>query len=299
MSEPSYPGAVPPERERFVEANGLRIRVVEWGDPQADPILLTHGMWDHARSFDVFAPLLARRYRVVAFDQRGHGNSSWAPAYAWLADMRDASHVLRSIGRPAHLVGHSKGGGLATDLSRLAGDAVRKLVNIDGFGPRPADYQPATPEKFKQYLEARRKMATRDSFRPYPSLDDLVERRRSQNPRLTREWLRYFVFHGANQSTDGWRWKSDPMMVLGIGPWQPDWITLGNGFVSVPMLAIVGSVPDTWGPLPEPLFRERIGRVKNVATQVIDGVGHFVHIEKPVETSEAVVEFLGRERSSG
>ena len=35
----------------------------EWGDPQATPILLCHGMFDHARGFDLLAPRLAERFR--------------------------------------------------------------------------------------------------------------------------------------------------------------------------------------------------------------------------------------------
>src|SRR4029453_9289081 len=108
----SYPGAVPPERERFGSSPGLRLHVVEWGDPQAQPVLLTHGFYDHARSFDTFAPLLAARYRVLALDSRGHGDSEWPDAYSWLADTFDVVNVLRDLGRPAHLVGHSRGGGL-------------------------------------------------------------------------------------------------------------------------------------------------------------------------------------------
>ncbi len=83
----SYPGAVAPERERFVSSLGLRLHVVEWGDPRRRRVLLTHGFYDHARSFDTFAPLLAARYRVLALDSRGHGDSDWPDGYAWLADV--------------------------------------------------------------------------------------------------------------------------------------------------------------------------------------------------------------------
>jgi pimeloyl-ACP methyl ester carboxylesterase len=75
MPEITYPGALPPERSRTVPSFGLRINTLEWGDPAAQPLVLCHGMWDHARSFAVLAPLLARRFRVVAIDARGHGDS--------------------------------------------------------------------------------------------------------------------------------------------------------------------------------------------------------------------------------
>ena len=140
VREPSFPGAVPPERTRAIESFGVRLNLLEWGDPEAQPVVLTHGMWDHARSFAVLAPLLARRFRVVAVDARGHGDSGWAAAYTWLVDVLDIVNVLRLLGRRAHLIGHSKGGGQATDAARAAPDLVMRLVNIDGFGP------PALPD---------------------------------------------------------------------------------------------------------------------------------------------------------
>ena len=45
---------------------------------QRGAVLLCHGMFDHGRGFDLLAPLLADRFRVVAMDARGHGESSWA-----------------------------------------------------------------------------------------------------------------------------------------------------------------------------------------------------------------------------
>ena len=291
MSEPIYPGAVAPERAETFESFGMRLCVLEWGDPQAHPVLLTHGMWDHARSFAVFAPLLAQRYRVIALDARGHGDSAWASAYAWLTDVLDIVNLLRWIGRPVHLVGHSKGGGQATDAVRIVPTLVGKLVNIDGFGPPPMPVLPAAPPLLADYLDKRRMQ--REDWRPYAGLDDLVERRRAQNPRLSREWLRYFAFHGAHAADDGWRWKADPTMALGFGPWRPDWIGLSYASVSVPMLAITGSEPDTWGPLPEPVLAERLDRVPRLERRTVSGTGHFVHIEKPVETATVVLDFLG------
>src|SRR5215470_17018617 len=137
MPAPTYPGAVMPERERFVTSFGLRIRVVEWGDPAAAPLLLCHGFWDHALSFATLAPLLAERFRVAALDARGHGESDWAGAYAWYAHICDVVAVMRSFGAPLHLVGHSMGGGHAVDAARAAPELVRQVVNIDGFGPPP------------------------------------------------------------------------------------------------------------------------------------------------------------------
>jgi pimeloyl-ACP methyl ester carboxylesterase len=292
VTEPIYPGAVAPERRTTIESLGVRLNLLEWGDPHAPPVVLTHGMWDHARSYAVFAPLLAAHFRVVAIDARGHGDSAWAGAYSWLVDVVDVINVLRWIGRRAHLIGHSKGGGQATDAARAVPELVAKLVNIDGFGPPSLDDPRPVPVRFAEFLEQRRTRAQRDTWRPYGSLDDLVERRRAQNPRLSREWLRYLAFHGAREDHDGWRWKADPIMAQGFGPWRPEWIGPSYATLRMPMLAIIGSEPDTWGPLPEAILAERLCHAPLLERRTVPGTGHFVHIERPRETAQLVLDFL-------
>ena len=128
MIEPSYPGAVAPERSRTFVSSGLRLRLREWGDPARAPVVLCHGMFDHGRGFDLLAPRLAERFRVIAIDARGHGDSEWADAYLWASDLLDLANVLASLGRPAHLIGHSRGGGQATDTAARCPELVGKRI---------------------------------------------------------------------------------------------------------------------------------------------------------------------------
>src|SRR5262245_19342186 len=115
----SYPGAQAPARRGTVDSGGLAIAVYEWGDAKAPPLLLAHGGFDFARTYDVVAPLLAAGgWRVVSWDQRGHGDSEHAALYTWESDVRDALAVLDSTTRGAvPFIGHSKGGSLLTQLA--------------------------------------------------------------------------------------------------------------------------------------------------------------------------------------
>src|SRR4030095_14363947 len=93
-------GARAPDRVRAVDAHGVRLAVHEWGDVAAPPLGLVHGGVDFARTLAVFAPRLADAgWRVVAWDQRGHGDSDYAALYSWETDVRDAVAVLDSIGQ--------------------------------------------------------------------------------------------------------------------------------------------------------------------------------------------------------
>ena len=301
MTPPTFPGAVAPERTRRFVSGGLSLCLREWGDPAAAPLVLSHGMFDHGRGFDLLAPHLAERFRVIAIDARGHGDSDWADAYAWGCDVIDVVHVLRSLDQPAHLLGHSRGGGLMTDTAARCPELVRQLVNMDGFGPPPGGFrfpgeEPARtpPEELASFLDWRRRANAHRERRAYATLDDLAEHRRRQNPRLSLEWLRYFQYHGARETDRGWTLKVDPHAGRGVGPWNPDWIGPGWRSLRAPMLAIIGSEQDTWGPLPEEVLAERLANVPHLDRGVVADAGHFMHIEQPERTARLLLDYLER-----
>ncbi len=303
MIEPTHPDAVAPERSRWISSNGIRLRVHEWGDPEATPILLCHGMFDHGRGFDLLAPRLAERFRVLALDARGHGESGWADSYPWPMDVFDIVNVLGELGRPAHLFGHSKGGGQAIDAALTAPERVIKLIDFDGFGPPDekgfkgplGSEMPdlSTPEFCGLFLDRRRRASERGGWKAYPSFDALVERRGEQNPRLPKDWLRYFVFHAAIESEDGWRWKADPHFSSGgFGPFKAAWIGPQWKHLQPPLLAVVGGVPDVWGPIPEDTLAARLSVVPTLERATVEDAGHFVHMEQPAESARLILDFL-------
>ena len=80
------------------------------------------------------------------------------------------------------------------------------------------------------------------------------------------------------------------MASRGAGPFRPDWIAPGWRRLRAPMLAVIGSEPDTWGPLPEPMLAERLSNVPVLERATVSGAGHFMHIEKPHETARLVLD---------
>lgn len=299
MSDVTYPGAAPPDRQRWVDAPGVRLRVHEWGDEQAPPLLLAHGGFDFARTFDVFAPLLAAGgWRVVSWDQRGHGDSEHAALYSWDADIRDAIAVLDATGRePMPMVGHSKGGSMFLQMAEICPHRFWRMVNIDGL-PSPHRHPDVAGHQrtklmageIASWLEHRRGIAT--AVRKPGGVDDLARRRGRMNPRLEHDWLRYLVTVGARLDPDGYRWKIDPALRFGgFGPWRHAWSLNALPAVPVPMLGVLGLQPEMmgWGTSPEQLepFLPPGARL-----EVFEDAGHFVHIEKPREVAGLVLEFL-------
>lgn len=298
-----FPGARRPDRIRRVVSTGLRLAVYEWGDAAAPPVLLAHGGFDFAGTFDVFAPLLADAgWRVVSWDHRGHGDSEHAALYSWATDMRDAVAVLDTVSHaPIPFIGHSKGGAILTNLVEAAPHRASKIVNIDGLPSRQvrpdvADHERTRlmAEEVTGWLEHRRRAATAE--RKPGTLDELAQRRQRMNPRLSLAWLRYLVTIGARHDDDGWRWKIDPALRFGgFGPWRPDWALERLPGLPVPLLGVIGLMPEAmgWGTTVEVLapFLPPGAHLEAFAD-----TGHFVHIEKPREVGELVLSFLGKPR---
>ena len=301
----AYPGAKAPDRRRWVTSHGVRLSVVEWGDPQAPPLLLAHGGSDFARTFDVFAPLLAAGgHRVVSWDHRGHGDSDHAALYSWEADLRDSVAVLESTSTtPIPLVGHSKGAGLLLDIALFLPERVTRLVSIDGLpstrrrGRRDFSQEERVQgraEMLERWLDHRRR--AHDVRRKPGTVEELARRRGEMNPRLPFEWLCYLVTVGGRQDVDGWRWKLDPALRMGgFGPWRPGWILAQLPTLRVPTLGLVSRIvePMGWGSSAEEL---RPYLPPAAVVEDIGELGHFLHIEAPDLIARRVVDFLGEER---
>ncbi len=95
------------------------------------PIVLLHGATFRSEDWENIFPRLATRYRVIAYDARGHGKSGRATDYTAAALAADLHRLLGLIGRPAIVIGHSLGG--ATALLAATGDprSFRALVLED------------------------------------------------------------------------------------------------------------------------------------------------------------------------
>jgi pimeloyl-ACP methyl ester carboxylesterase len=150
------------------------------------------------------------------------------------------------------------------------------------------------PERFRMFLDRRRRTANERRWRVYAGLDDLVERRKAQNPRLSKEWLRYFAFFGARRVEDGWIWKADPLCATGFAPFKTDWIGRRWKHLHAPLLAMIGSEPDTWGPIPEETRMKRLANAPVVEHVTVEGAGHFVHMEQPRAVADVLLAFLER-----
>lgn len=118
-------------RDFTVSAGPVQLAVRDYGG-DGRPVVLLHGLssnvciWDHA------APLLTPEFRVVAYDQRGHGLSDNATDYGFDATVRDLTEVVAQLGleHPV-VVGHSWGASVALGFAARTA-ACPGVVCVDG-----------------------------------------------------------------------------------------------------------------------------------------------------------------------
>jgi pimeloyl-ACP methyl ester carboxylesterase len=132
-TSPHYRGRMQP-RDLFVNgADGARIHVLEWSGDGV-PLVLVHGFGNEAHIWDDFAPLVAPHYRVIAIDQRGHGDSSHDPELRYDYDflVADLEAVTAALGiERMVLVGHSLGGRTSMLFAGKHPERMAGLVIVD------------------------------------------------------------------------------------------------------------------------------------------------------------------------
>ncbi|WP_116451853.1 alpha/beta fold hydrolase [Blastococcus litoris] len=121
-------------------SDGTRLALGEWGPTDAPRLLLVHGLGLSAESWGTVPQRLSDRYRVTAYDLRGHAQSGDARSgdYTLGAHARDLDAVLTHVapdGGPVVVVVHSLGGGiLLTHVDAAPDDRVAGAVFVGSGG---------------------------------------------------------------------------------------------------------------------------------------------------------------------
>ena len=127
------PNAIILPDDHQVIVGKMRFHYLDWGG-SGTPILFLHGGGINAHTWDCVAVMLRERYRCIALDQRGHGDSEWSP----VVDYRVATHVddiegfiaATGLERPI-VVGQSMGGLNSIGYATRHSDRMRALVVVD------------------------------------------------------------------------------------------------------------------------------------------------------------------------
>ena len=146
--------AVP--QDSWAEVGDLTMRYQDWGG-DGPPVMALHGLASSAHWYDLVAPYLRDRFRVVAPDQRGHGKTTQASSgYDWGTLAGDITRLMDHLGiAKASVFGHSWGGHVASNLAVRHPDRVRGVVLIDGGFQDGRMRAGATWESFRDRVRPR------------------------------------------------------------------------------------------------------------------------------------------------
>lgn len=146
----------PPDRRelQFAHVNGVRIAYELTGDSDV-PLVVVHGAWGTLSNWDLVVPKLARQFRVVAYDRRGHSNSERPPGQgSYRQDVDDLAALIEHLRLdPAWVMGLSSGAFITLLLAASRPELVRGIIIhepplwslLDGSGPEAAALDAMTP----------------------------------------------------------------------------------------------------------------------------------------------------------
>jgi pimeloyl-ACP methyl ester carboxylesterase len=271
----------------------LRLHYVDWGNPEAPPLLLVHGGRDHCRNWDWVARRLRKDWHVIAPDLRGHGDSEWSKSAnysmaGYVYDLAQLVHQLKLA--PVTIVGHSLGGAITVRYAGIYPELVKRLVAIEGLGRSPKSQaevaQKPMADKMREWIESQREAAGRLPRR-YKSVEDAFRRMQEQNKHLSAEQARHLTEHGVIQNEDGtFTWKFDNFVRVWL-PYdmpQADIESLWQR-ITCPSLLVYGA--ESWASDPRKDGRVKHFRDPHVVT--VDGAGHWVHHDR-LEVFMALIE---------
>jgi pimeloyl-ACP methyl ester carboxylesterase len=276
-----------PSRTSRLNIHGLQLRVLEWGEPQARPIVMLHGIRGYAETFSGIAAALQPAYRVIAFDQRGRGESDWDSAADYYTDayVRDLETVVDALGLARlDLLGHSMGGINAIVYASRHPERVDRLI-IEDAGPgafedsdgarRIVQELRTTPTDFADWQAASDFMR---QLRPTVTEDARQQRLRSMLKPLPDGRFTWRYDHAGIART---RLQPDPARVVDLRPHVKA--------IACPTLVVRGGRSDYL----QPHMAEAMCQANPLLrwTQIPDA-GHYIHDDQPTLFERTVVAFL-------
>ena len=141
---------MPGPTSRHFISQRLRLHYVDWGNPDAPPLLLVHGGRDHCRNWDWVAQALRRDWHIICPDLRGHGDSQWSPdgnysMSAYIYDLAQLIHQQKLA--PVTIVAHSLGGNICLRYTGIYPEQRAQAGRHRGPGPVAQGDRRARPQE--------------------------------------------------------------------------------------------------------------------------------------------------------
>jgi pimeloyl-ACP methyl ester carboxylesterase len=285
----AYDGPPPVRRTSVVvdEASGRRVSALVFGAAGSDPeYVFVHGGAQNAHTWDTVVLALGAP-ATVCVDLPGHGHSDWRDdGYDPVRNARDIAVAIRALAPNAKVVcGMSLGGLTSTVLAAEFPELVRKLVIVD-----------VTPGV--NQTKAKAIIDFVNGPPGFPDFDAIMARTVEHNPTRTVASLRRGILHNAKQLPDGsWQWRYDrrgtPESTDQPAPRriEHDALWADVAAVQAPILLVRGSTSPV---VDDADVAELMKRQPTAEVVMVEGAGHSVQGDKPLELAELIQEFVAR-----
>jgi len=268
----------------FLDVDGGRIAYEVTGEGPL--VVLSHGIGDRREAYRFLAPRLAQAgYRVVAADLRGHGESSMGWASISRTDVAgDLLALIRHLGGPAVIVGHSISGGAATIAAATGPELISGIVEINPF-TRTQRPDVGGLLRIRRY---RRGISLLMGTQLFRSLSLWMRYLDVAYPTKPADYADYMAALRAKLREPGRMaefMKTSKSTPADAGAQLPN--------VTRPALVIMGTLdPDFADPKGEgdAVAAAMPAGIGSVAT--IEGAGHYPHAQSPDEAAALVIPFL-------
>lgn len=268
-------------QDKRITLNGLDFHYRDWPNPSGRPLLLLHGYTSHARTWDTFATAMQTHFRVLALDQRGHGESGWADDYRPERMVEDVDAFVGALQlQGMALLGLSMGGRNAYSYAGQHPDDLERLVIVD-IGP---EIVAAGSDRIRAGV------LLTDVF---DDPEEAVTRARAANPRAPDAELRHRTLNNLKQRDDGrWTFRYDAALRAPDRPLpRPDpseaWQQLSR--ISCPTLLVRGAESDILSPETAARMLREIPHCRMVE---VPNAGHSIPLDNPQGFIAAVQPFL-------
>lgn len=277
LSTKQYP------EDKCIRVNGLNLHYLDWGGPSSNLLVALHGITGNSHMWDSFAARNRQEFRILALDQRGHGDSDHTkegyPVTAFASDLYQFTNILSITS--FDLLGHSLGARNAISFAGDHSDLLKHAVLVDCGPELPVQGAQGVKKRLGE-----RPLGFRDH-------EEAITYYRGLYPNRTLEYLNDTAKHSLRLNWAGKLvWKHDPELF---------WITTTGGKKEIPYLW------EQWQRIKCPTLIIR-GQQSNILdtdtmskmlrlTQSAQGTeikdsGHQIPVEQPDEFQRVVLEFL-------
>jgi pimeloyl-ACP methyl ester carboxylesterase len=264
--------------DKFIQIDKLSLHYLEWGNTNAVPIVLLHGLCGNAHCWDFFARSVASEYRLIAVDQRGHGDSDWAETYGPRDYVLDLEAFVDNLKLSQFvLIGHSMGGINAIIYAARHPEQVSALVIVD-IGPEIAA---AGVERME-----RERASEPEAF---GSEEEAISYMKKLEPRQSDDFIRYQMKYTLKRDEKGRLTFKYDKKLRGTELRSPTWLWEHVNQIICPSLLIHGAESDM---LAAEVAQTMAGSLAFGSVIDIEGAGHSVHGDKPEAFEAAVRDFL-------